>query len=168
MSNLENQFENQFEEKETVAMAAKNEAIVQENEEGKLQEEIQVKPYTLRRISAEDVFTMSSIIGKIGVDEVLEALDVASLNKKSDMTPEEKEKELMQVGIQRAGKLAQVVLKNINKCKEQVFSFISNVSGMTDTEVRELEPAVFLEMLVDLFKKEEFANFMKVVFKLLK
>ena len=64
---------------------------------------------------------------------------------------------------------ANVVLGNIDKCRQDIYSMLERTSNMTIEEITaEGNAVLFLEMLVDFLKKEEFGDFIKVVSKLFK
>lgn len=62
--------------------------------------------------------------------------------------------------------MAGIVLENIPKCKTEIYVFLSGLSGMTKEEIADLDMVVFAEMIVDVFKKDQFKDFFKVVSKL--
>jgi len=72
------------------------------------------KEYEIRNLTSEDVFPMSQIISKIGVDELASCFKDKDIQK---IMEEAKDKEVVDipqaVGVQVVMKLAQVVLKNL-------------------------------------------------------
>ena len=123
-----------------------------------------VKPYTFRKLSATDVFPMFTIISKIGINSFTDSFesdkikslvatggDVASI-----------------VGVSVALNIAQTVMGNMHRCETDIYKLLSSTSNLTVEEVKELDFATFTEMVVDFVKKEEFADFFKVVSKLFK
>ena len=123
------------------------------------------KPYTFRRLAATDVFLMSKIIGKIGVNEFaacFDRSDFMELVKKSA----KKGDTLTKVGLTVALEIANVIFSHLPKCEDDIYQMLSNTTGMTVNEVKALDFIVFTEMVIDFIKKEEFRDFLKVVSKL--
>lgn len=127
------------------------------------------KPYTFRKLSAEDMFLMFTIIKKIGVKEfkncfegeALETLITAFKNSGGD------EKALTAVGVSIGFDAVDLILGNLPKCEKEIYALLAQVSGMTEDEVKK-DMILFTEMAIDFVKKEEFPAFIKVVSKLFK
>ena len=64
--------------------------------------------------------------------------------------------------------VADVIFKNLPKCESEICRMLSQTSDLTVAQVRRLPLAVFMEMIIDFIKKEEFKDFIKVVSKLFK
>jgi len=50
----------------------------------------------------------------------------------------------------------------------KLYQFLAGLSGMTEKEIAALPLGTFTQMIVDVFKKEEFSDFFQVVSGLLK
>ena len=127
------------------------------------------KPYTFRTLSAEDVFPMFTIISKIGIKDFkssLESEDFASVI--NAFSNKDDEAAVTNLGIAICLEIANVVLRNLEKCKDDIFKLLSATSDLSEEDVRKLSIAEFAEMIIDFVKKEEFADFFKVVSKLFK
>lgn len=128
-----------------------------------------VKPYTFRKLSAEDMFLMFRIIGKIGVNEFKACFSEESLETiMSTMTNSDGDnKSLISVGVAVGFDIANVIFNNLPKCEKEIYQLLAQVSGMSEDEVKK-DGILFTEMLFDFVKKEEFPAFIKVVSKLFK
>ena len=73
-----------------------------------------------------------------------------------------------QIGIKVIMKLVGLLLKNLGKIKIELYQFLAGLSGMTEKEIAALPLGTFTQMIVDVFKKEEFSDFFQVVSGLLK
>ncbi len=145
-------------------------------------EEVVEKPYTFRRLNSTDVFPMFKIISLIGVNEftscfekdaiknLVNSLIKSLTNKEVDEEDKEKESESIKniVGITLTMDIVNIVLSNIPKCESYIYQLLSQTSNLSVDEIKELDFAVFIEMVVDFIKKEEFKDFIKVVSKLFK
>ena len=120
--------------------------------------------YTLRDLEAKDVFLMSKIIGAIGVDKFKDCLqsdEIKALTQSADG-----ENMAATVGIAVFLNVADVVFNNLPNCEKDIYALLANLSGMKTKDVESLPMATFFDMIIDVCKKEEFKDFMKVVSKL--
>lgn len=125
------------------------------------------KPYTFRTLAATDVMPMFRIISAIGVNEFASCFQSDTLkalvaNKKKDSAIVD------MAGLQVMLDAANILLKNLPKCENEIFELLASVSGLTVDEVKALGLATFAEMIVEFVKKEEFRDFIGVVSKLFK
>ena len=141
-----------------------------------------VKPYTLRPLKAEDVFLMTRIIGKIGINEFKNCISKDSLENIVDIftgasktddetTDTSQENMLVSVGVTLMPSvldIVNVIICNMEKCETDVYKFLANISNFSVEEIKKLDFVDFTEMVIDLVKKEEFKDFIKVVSKLFK
>lgn len=130
------------------------------------------KTYELRGLVADDMFTMFNIISKIGVkefkscfssDEVKAAVSTMKTEDGADNGAD-----VVNIGVSIAFDVAGVVLANIGKCKNDIYALLADLSGLKAGEVAKLPMGTFAGMVVDLVKKEEFADFFQGVLKLFK
>lgn len=135
------------------------------------------KTYELRELVADDMFIMSDIISKIGVKEFRacfepEEVRAAVLNMAKTGADDDKAQDsgddVVSVGISVALDIASIVLSNIGKCKNDIYTLLAQLSGMKAGDIAKLPMKVFMGMVIDLVKKEEFADFFQDVIKLLK
>lgn len=127
--------------------------------------------FELRKLKSDDVFPMFKIISKIGLKEIKESLDPATLGKiatafKADNEDVKGDDLIYSIGFSVILDLAQIIISNIPSCKKEIYSLLAQVSGMTEKEIAELDMVTFTEMIVAFFKKDEFKDFIGVVSKL--
>lgn len=125
------------------------------------------KTYTLRGLTAEDVFPMLKIISGIGLKEFKSCFDSAELRDAiKNMSQGKKEGETVDttaVGLMVAADIASIIFANLPECKDDIYQLLSGLSGMEKKEIAELPMNVFLAMIVDVIKKEEFKDFFQDV-----
>ena len=125
------------------------------------------KTYTLRGLTAEDVFPMLKIISGIGLKELKSCFDSAELRDAiKNMSHGKEEGETVDttaVGLMVAADIASIIFANLPKCKDDIYQLLSGLSGMKQKEIAELPMNVFLAMIVDVIKKEEFKDFFQDV-----
>lgn len=135
------------------------------------------KPYKFRRLSAEDVFPMFTIISKIGIKEFKtfyegEGLKNIKLAFREQMENNNEDADaedtVRSAGISIFVELLGIMMANLPKAEKDIFLLLSRTSNLDEKAVRKLDMADFAEMIMDFFKKEEFGDFFKVVSKLFK
>lgn len=121
--------------------------------------------YELRDLCSKDVFTMFNIISKIGVKEFkkcFESDEVKQLIKNGV------DDNLDSIGLTIIMDVSAIVIEHVAYCEKDIYKLLSGLSGMKEDEIAELPMNTFIEMIIDVFKKDEFKDFIQVVSKLFK
>ena len=129
------------------------------------------KAYELRDLTADDMFPMFQIISKIGIKEFKSCFESENVKKLvAEMTSGKASKDELKatVGVTVAFDMASVILSNLPNCKDAIYQLLAQLSGMTTKEVGKLPMPVFMEMIIDVIKKKEFADFFQAAVKLFK
>ena len=120
------------------------------------------KPYTLGKLGGKHLFTFTTILRKIGFKELKECFEsdeiMALINDKNV--------NIEKVGINIMMNVAVVVISNLENCESDIYKLLSDLSGMSKKELSELDMDIFVEMIMDVFRKEEFRGFFKAASKL--
>ena len=124
------------------------------------------KAYALRKLEAKDIAPMASILSKIGLKEVKNCFSPDDM--KAIAGGDGSIEAVGAVGVSVAFEIAGVILSNYERCQNDVFSFLASLSGMDIKQIESLPLGTFAEMVIDVVKKEDFKDFMKVVSKLFK
>lgn len=122
--------------------------------------------YTFRKLNSTDTFLMFKILGKIGINEFTQSFGADKVQEMIASFTGGKaisEKTTTLVGISVILEMANVVFANLSKCEDEIYQLLSNTSNLTVAEIKELDFATFVEMVIDFIKKEEFKDFIKVV-----
>ena len=131
--------------------------------------ETDVKPYIFRKLSSVDVFPMFKIIGAIGINEFTACFEKDGVkNMIASVTGKSGDDAASIVGISVILEIVNVIIGNLPKCENEIYQILSQTSNLSVKQVKELDMAVFFEMVIDFIKKEEFKDFIKVVSKLFK
>jgi hypothetical protein len=133
--------------------------------------EEKTKAYELRDLTADDMFPMFQIISKIGIREFKSCFESDHVKKLvAEMTSgKASEDELKaKVGVTVAFEIASIVLSNLASCKDDIYLLLSQLSGMGTKEIAKLPMVTFVEMVIDVIKKKEFADFFQAAVKLFK
>jgi hypothetical protein len=136
--------------------------------------DVAVKPYTFRLLGAPDIFLMAKIIKQIGIKEFKACFESEGITSMiQNMMIEKKEEgaeddsNIISVGVGVALEIADVILGNLPKCENDIYQMLAQTSNLSVEEIKAPGNAVmFLEMVIDFIKKEEFRDFIKVVSKL--
>lgn len=114
-----------------------------------------VKPFDL-----EDVFTMSEIIDKMGLDadvrNVINQVSVSKLENSKDAKALGKEV-AVGIGIDLISKF----IRNLYKAKNEVKKLIGDMSGKDQNEVSRMSMKDMKEFFSELFGDDEFIDFLK-------
>lgn len=126
------------------------------------------KPYSFRKLETKDIFPTFKLLSKIGLKEMKEDESLKNIlflfmggtaNGKIDVD---------KIGIDIFLEVASLITECIPKAENEFYQLLSQVSDKTAEEIQTQEPAITLNMIIDFVKKEEFADFFKVVLELFK
>ena len=120
-------------------------------------EETVERPYTLRKFNDGDLFPILKIFKKIGIKDCKEAfVQVAS-----------GEKTVKDIGILAAFDLADILIGNLTKVEEEVYSLYSDMAGIAADDIKSMEFGTLPLMIMDSFNEVKNTSFFKVLSKLL-
>lgn len=125
------------------------------------------KVYEFRRLVATDVFLMTRILSKIGLNKFSGCFKSEEVQKLINNTKEDEDRTLT-VGAGIFLEVLQVVMESLDKCEADIYNLLATTSNLTVDEVKALDCVIFFEMLQDFIKKEEFLDFFKAASRLLK
>lgn len=146
-----------------------------ENQESNVEE----KQYQFRKLKATDIGTMTKLIKKIGISRIKDCFKSEELNDFiiKTITNEENEGQALdeqnndkifaEVGFEVVSGFVQIIIESYSDCEPELYKLLSDVSNLSIEEVQNLDFEVFIDMLIDFFRKEEFMGFLKPVLKLL-
>lgn len=123
------------------------------------------KPYTLRKLCADDIFPLCSVLTKIGLKEIKGCFNVETFKK---LVGDGDENDVEKLGFDIAMDVVAVVISNMESCRDSLYQFLSGLSGMTIKDIAKLDIDVFIGMIIDVIRKDEFRNFFKVASKFVK
>ena len=128
-------------------------------------EEVMARP-----LKASDIFPMTIILSKIGLNEFAKCLNGDSVAKLSSLLQEDgnglDNGAAAVVGVSVVLEIANVIFSHLDRCEADINKFIASIYGLKHEEVGELDPAVYLEMIVNIAEDEKFVDFIKVATKL--
>lgn len=122
------------------------------------------KKYELRNPKAEDMFLMFRIISRIGIRNVKSCFEAEEV-KAMVHGENGEEKDFTSIGLTVAFEIASVILEHLEAAKGDIYSFLSRLSGMKESEIAEMEMADFAELVIEVVKLEGFRDFFQRVIK---
>lgn len=106
------------------------------------------KNFKIRDLCADDIFPMCDIIGKCGIAEF-----------KNCFLKNSKEKNEYSAGVNVIFEMTEIICKNISTCKNEIYSFLSDLSGLSEQELKKMKPADFTHLIKEVFNKKEMRDF---------
>lgn len=119
---------------------------------------------TIRKLTSSDIFPICTIIKKIGFEEIK-----TIINSKEIMAMVNGDnKDVNKVGMMFMLDMGNLIISNLPKCEEDLYKFLSSVANEEIETLRNISPAEFLELIINLIKSEDFKDFFGVVLRFLK
>lgn len=114
------------------------------------------KPYTLRPLKDKDLWPVLDIVGKVFPDDLSSVfLGLAS-----------RAKTVEDVGYAVLAKLGTAVIRNMNTVHDEMYAFLSDVSGIPAEEIEEMEFGTTPSMIRDIVKNAKNSSFFGELSKL--
>lgn len=123
--------------------------------------------YTLGKFKATDVFTMATLLSKIGLGKVADEFGKDNILKLVANAKGKKEDVATLTGMQLAMQVAEIIFANLDACETEVFKLLSSVTGAPVEELRDLDADIFIELIIDVIKCQQFKDFFKRASRLL-
>ena len=116
------------------------------------------KRYELRELKADDLFAMLKIINKIGVKEARECFN--SIEVKQALAADGKDEAFLSaVGMQVMFEVVNLIVSRLPECKEELYTFLSSLSGMKTKEIADMSMVDFYDMIMDVVQHPNFKDF---------
>ena len=123
----------------------------------------------LRNLQASDLFGMVRILKGIGLSKIKSAIDFDKIKEaRKNMTEENSAEITTQVGTEVILSVIEVIIENLPEVETEIYKFVGGVANMKSADVAKLDASDFVDLLLDIFKKEEFTDFFKRASKLIK
>lgn len=124
---------------------------------GEMEEEVEVRPYTLRKFKDGDLFPLLNILKKIGIKDCKEAFIQVATGGKT----------VKQVGILAAFDMADIFIGNLPKAETEIYALYADMAGITVEQIKEMEFGTLPLMIYDSFHEVKNTSFFKVLSRLL-
>lgn len=103
----------------------------------------------LRNLKAPDVLKVTTIISKLGWREIKNCFKGEDLQKLIQAGETNTEVIGMAVIIDLIG----IILENLEKCDQELYQLLADLSGKTPEEIKDLDADVFVELIIDVITK---------------
>lgn len=137
-----------------------NNKEIRTQEETLEQEETVERNYELRKLKDRDLFPI------LGIVAVVFPENLAEIFRKAVAKGGEKEKVVEEIGVDAVVKIVQVVMKNMDRVQEDLYSLLSSVSGIPAEEIQDMPFGTTPMMIYDIITSEKNNGFFKVLSKL--
>ena len=129
--------------------------------------------YEMRKLQATDIFSVVKILNGIGLNNVKEAINIEEINEirktmTEDNSEDNSEKVYSQVGVKVVMSITAVILENLPKVENDLYTFVGSVIGVKPKDVAKMDMGEFMDLLITIIQKEEFKDFFKRASKLIK
>ncbi len=128
-----------------------------------IEETVIERPYTLRKLKDTDLFPLLQILRKIGIKDIAKDAFAVDTQDGEESFKNKAEK----VGTAVVLNMADLLIENIGKVSEDLYSLWSDISGIPAEEIKDMEFGTLPLMIYDSFAEVKNTAFFKVLFKLL-
>lgn len=116
--------------------------------------------YTLRTLNSKDLFVLIRLVKKIGIDQLKNIIETKNINALIKKNGKDAEK----VGIEIFLDLSSIIIDRLDACENEIYDLLEQVSDKDRKELEEMDMDVFISMVIELFRKDDFKKaFTKVV-----
>ncbi len=120
-------------------------------------EEVIDRPYALRKFKDSELFLMLQILKKLGIKDCKEEFFQVASGEKS----------FKQIGTQAVFAIVDILVTNLEKVEDELYSLYSDMSGIPVDEMKDMEFGTLPLMIIDSFSEVKNTSFFKVLSKLL-
>lgn len=124
--------------------------------------------YELKTLTSKDMFPMFKIISKIGIKEFKSCFESDEVKKLASAAANGENVDNAAVGMIIIMDIVSILVSKLPDCEDEIYSFLVGISNLKRKELEDMSMIEFTEMIIDVIKKEEFADFIGVVSKLFK
>lgn len=108
--------------------------------------------FEIRSLCADDIFPMCDILGKCGFSQLKGCFEK---NENTDST--------YNAGVNVIFEIGGVICRNISSCKNELYAFLSDLSGIKPDEIGKLTPSEFARLIKAVISKKEMSDFFTAV-----
>lgn len=108
--------------------------------------------YILRPLCDEDLYPMLAIIGKVFPDDLKDAFVYVASGQKT----------IKEVGYDVAYRLVVAVIKNLHTIGDEVYAFLSDLSGIAPEIIRKMKFGTTPKMIWEIYREAQNSDFFQV------
>lgn len=131
-------------------------------------ENVEQKPYVLHELQAQHLFLLTRVISKLDLKSL-----ASIFASKVDVTKvaedgQADEDAVRNIGYDTIIEIVGMVIENLPNCQNDLFKFLAAISNLNEKQVAALPLNHFVNMVSDVVRKDEFADFFTACAKFLK
>lgn len=131
-------------------------------------ETVEKKPYVLHELQAQHLFLLTRVIGKLDLKSIASIFaSKVDVPKLADGEQNE-EDAVRNIGYDTVIEIVGMVIENLPNCQNDLFKFLAAISDLNEKQVAALPLNHFVDMVSDVVRKDEFADFFTACAKFLK
>lgn len=115
----------------------------------------------IRKLNAKDLFRMANILNKIGIGELKQVISTEKIVSLASQKGIKSDALTTIVGANVIFDVVGIVINNLDKAEKDIFAFLANVTNKKSEDIENLDMGEFMDLLVAIFKKDEFKDFFK-------
>lgn len=130
------------------------------------------KPYEFRTLKASDLFLVTKLVSKLGLnnitnackDDISKFIEIAKESKenkengKGDNVIDVTNSDYASVGMAMVN-IAQVILERLSDCESEIYNLLEATSNLSLQEIKDLDIDVFISMIKDFVTQKQFSQF---------
>ena len=125
--------------------------------------------FELRRLQASDLFAMVRLLNVIGFKELKTVINLEAIKEaRKNITDENKETLYVEMGTKIITSLVPFIFEKLSVAENEIYTFVGGIANMKVKDVAKMDAIDFIDLLTEIFKKEEFKDFFKRASKLIK
>ena len=123
----------------------------------------------LRRLQATDLFAMVRVLNAIDIKELKNAINFDEIKEaRKNITDENKEAVTVEIGTNVIMSIVPFIFEKLAVAETEIYTFVASIAGMKVKDVAKMDAIEFIDLITDIFQKEEFKDFFKRASKLIK
>ena len=123
----------------------------------------------LRRLQATDLFAMVRLLNAIGFKELKTVINFDEMTKaRENITNENREAVTIEIGTNIIMSLIPFIIEKLAVAENEIYNFVGGIAGMKTKDVAKMDAIEFIDLITEIFQKEEFKDFFKRASKLIK
>ena len=125
--------------------------------------------FELRRLQASDLFAIVKLLNVIGFKELKTVINLDEIKEaRKNVTEENKESIYVEIGTKIITSLVPFIIEKLSVAENEIYNFVGGIADMKVKDVAKMDAIDFIDLLTEIFKKEEFKDFFKRASKLIK
>ena len=123
----------------------------------------------LRRLQAKDLFAMVRLLNAVGFNELKSVIDFDAIREaRKNVTDENKESVYVEMGTTVIMSIIPFIIEKLAVAETEIYSFVGGIANMKVKDVAKMDAIEFIDLITEIFHKEEFKDFFRRASKLIK